>query len=67
MLGHPHTLIAILLREVDFPQRLLDDLAVRRGAPARKELEHADVHPSFAFDLHVGGCFIDHLRFMEGV
>src|SRR6266571_3524623 len=32
------------LREVDFPQRLLDDLAVRRGAPAREELEDADVH-----------------------
>jgi hypothetical protein len=31
------------LREIDFPQGLLDDLAVGRGAPAREELENADV------------------------
>ena len=43
MLGHPHALEAMPLREIDFPQRLLDDLAVRRSAPAREELEDADV------------------------
>ena len=47
MLGHPHALEAVPLREVDFPQRLLDDLAVRRGAPAREELEDADVHHDY--------------------
>src|SRR5438132_1700244 len=47
VLGHPHALEAVPLREIDFPQRLLDDLAVRRGAPAREELEDADVHHGF--------------------
>ena len=37
-----------IFREIDFPQRLLDDLAVRRGASAREELEDADVHHGFA-------------------
>lgn len=44
VLGHPHALEAVPFREIDFPQRLLDDLAVRRGAPAREELEDTDVH-----------------------
>jgi hypothetical protein len=32
------------LKQNDFPQRLLDDLTVRCGAPARQELEDADVY-----------------------
>jgi hypothetical protein len=35
---------AVSLREIDFPQRLLDDLAVRCSAPAWEELEDANVH-----------------------
>jgi hypothetical protein len=44
VLGGPDALKAVPLREVDFPQRLLDDLAVRRSASPREELENADVH-----------------------
>src|SRR5262245_15941192 len=44
VLGYPNTLEAVPLREVDLPQRLLDDRAVRWGTPAREELEDANVH-----------------------
>jgi hypothetical protein len=47
--GHPNTLETVLLREIDFPQRLRDDFAVRRGAAAGEELEDADVHDGFPF------------------
>jgi len=49
VLGHPNALEAVPLREIDFPQRLLDDLAVRRGAPAREKLGDADVHHGCTF------------------
>ena len=54
VLGDPHALKSVPLREVDFPQRLLDNLAVRRSAPAREELEDADVH------------YVDRLRMVNG-
>ena len=44
MLCYPNALEAVRFREVDFPKRLLDKLAVGRSAPARKELEDANVH-----------------------
>src|ERR1044072_9366882 len=49
MLGYPDAFEAVMFGKIDLPQRLLHDLAVRRGASARKELEDADVHHSFAF------------------
>jgi hypothetical protein len=36
------------LRNVNFPRRLLDDLAVGRGAPVQKEFVDAEVHHGFA-------------------
>src|SRR5437868_2058275 len=51
VLGYPDALEAVPFREVHFPQRLLDDLAVGGGASAWEELEDADVHQRLAFDL----------------
>jgi hypothetical protein len=51
VLSYPDAVEAVLLREVDFPQSLLDELAVGRGASAGQELKDADVHRAFAFSF----------------